>query len=70
MRTLAIKLGGPFRASSRADGTILVHATGLPEGTLGVFARLELAEEIEDRLNALHKKLASRKKGGKRARPA
>lgn len=55
MKTLAIKLAGPFRATSCADGTILV--TPKYGWYQGVFARLELAEEIEDRLNALHKKL-------------
>jgi hypothetical protein len=62
MKTLAIKLAGPFRVVSRADGTLLVRPHWEKVGLLGVFGRLELAEEVEDRLNALHRKL------GKKAR--
>ena len=69
MRTVALKLTGPFRATSRADGSILIHAVGLQPGISGVFARLELAQEIEDRLNALHRKLGERRARA-RHRPA
>ncbi len=61
MKTLAIKLAGPFRATAREDGTILLtpawHTGTWRASEAGVFAQLELAEEIEDRLNALHRKL-------------
>jgi hypothetical protein len=59
MRNTAIKRAGPFRAVSRDDGRILVSPTWpAGRGNGGVFARLELADEIEQVLNALHKKLA------------
>ncbi len=74
MKTLAIKMAGPFHATSRADGTILVTPEWHPAianggaGLAGVFARIELAEEIEDRLNALHKKLGKRARATARRR--
>ena len=66
VKSLAIKLAGPFRVVSRADGTLLVtpasHTRQWWGSAAGVFARLALAEEIEAHLNAMHHRLAGTKK--------
>ncbi len=55
---IAIKHAGPFRVTSRDDGTLLL--TPSYEARKNVFARLQLAVELEDHLNALNRKLTGK----------